>query len=422
MADLQCPNCKKNNPDFLDVCQFCQTPLKPEAMVHIGDKPTKKDTGELEPTIPEWLRDIRQQSKESTEEEAARTAFQPKVQKNEPPDLLAGLASQAGSSDDDEVPDWLASLSPAAKPSTPPSTEPETDFFAQFNKSKSEPASAPVEESPPINAPSQPSAEKDELSDWFSQASAEPTAPITFERDNSQIEMGWMDNFDSPSSLSQEPVERPKEEEDLSWLRELEAASKRTGELSSPKQEPPAASQEDLSWLNNLGGISPPAQSTPSAPKEDLSWLDNLGGTSEPSSPASTQPTQPKEDLSWLKDLSGTTQPASPATTPSAASQEDLSWLNNLGGTSEPAPSTPKEDLSWLNNLGGTQEPSPSTSKEDLNWLNNLGGTEPAPPVQSFDAAQDKPSASQEDLNWLKNLGETPEPASSGPVPSFDFA
>jgi len=74
MADILCPNCKQNNPDFLDVCQFCQTPLKPESMVHIGEKPTKKGTGELENALPEWLRDMRQQSRESADEDAAQTA------------------------------------------------------------------------------------------------------------------------------------------------------------------------------------------------------------------------------------------------------------------------------------------------------------------------------------------------------------
>jgi hypothetical protein len=396
MADIQCPNCKKNNPDFLDVCQFCQTPLKPEAMVHIGDKPIKKDTGELEPILPEWLRDIRQQSKEATEEDAAKTAFQPKVQKNEPPDLLAGLASQAGRPDDDEVPDWLASLNPASKPkpSTVPSPEPETDFFAQFNKSAVEPVTPPVEKPSEINVPSQPSTEKDELSEWFSQASEQPAVPMAVEPDAPQIEMGWMDSFDAPVSPAQEPAERPKEEEDLGWLRDLEASSKQTGDLTSPKQGPPAASQEDLSWLNNLGGISEPAQSTSSAPKEDLSWLDNLGGAPEPLPPTPVQP---------------------------SASKEDLSWLNNLGGASEPAqstPSAPKEDLSWLDNLAGTQEPSApaqaSSAQEDSGWLNNLGETAehaPSAPVQ--------PSSSEEDLSWLNNLGgaSEPSPTFSEPAP-----
>ena len=454
MADILCPNCKKNNPDFLDVCQFCQTPLKPEAMVHTGEKPTKKNTGELEPILPEWLRDIRQQSKDSAQEESAHAAFQPKVKKNEPPDLLAGLASQAGRSDDDEVPDWLASLSPAAKPkppAPPSSPEPETDFFAQFNKSKSEPAPAPVEKPAETNAPSQPSAEKDELSEWFSQASTQPAETIPVEPDAPQIEMGWMNNFDTPASPAQEPA--PKEEEDLSWLRDLEASAKQTGDLTSPRQDIPAASQEDLSWLNNLGGISNPAQ--PSTPKEDLSWLNDLGGTSEPFPPPPIQPPAPKEDLSWLNNLGGTSEPLPPIQP--SASKEDLSWLNDLGGTPEPLPpasfpsfdraqdkpsapkedlswldnfggtpepvspapapsSAPQEDLSWLNNLGGTSESSqPSSAKEEegLGWLNNLGGTsEPLPPapVQS--------SAPQEDLNWLNNLGGTPESASSVPAQS----
>ena len=429
MADIQCPNCKKNNPDFLDVCQFCQTPLKPEAMVHIGDKPIKKDTGELEPILPEWLRDIRQQSKEATEEDAAKTAFQPKVQKNEPPDLLAGLASQAGRPDDDEVPDWLASLNPASKPnpSTAPSPEPETDFFAQFNKSAAEPVTPPIDKSAEINVPSQPSTEKDELSEWFSQASEQPAEPMTVEPDAPQIEMGWMDSFDAPIGPVQEPVERPKEEEDLSWLRDLEASSKQTGDLASPKQGPPAASQEDLSWLDNLGGASeplPPTPVHPSAPKEDLSWLNNLGGASEA---AKSTTSTPKEDLNWLDKLGGTQEASSPA--PASSAQEDLGWLNNLGETPEPAPSAPiqpsssQEDLSWLNNLGGASEPSTSptisepapASQDQPDWLKRMAAqSEDIPAPGDLDALSPRhtaPLSGEAEAtipDWLKSAAEEP--------------
>jgi len=79
MADIRCSHCGRNNPDFLDVCQFCQSPLKSESMLHIGDKPTKKTTGELEPILPEWLRDVRQQGRDSAEEDAAQADAQPKV-------------------------------------------------------------------------------------------------------------------------------------------------------------------------------------------------------------------------------------------------------------------------------------------------------------------------------------------------------
>jgi len=171
MADIRCPNCGNNNPDFLDVCQFCQTPLKPESMVHIGEKPTKKNTGELEPILPQWLKDVRQQSRDSAEEEAAQAATQPKILKNEAPDLLAGLASQVGS-DEEEVPDWLASINPPTKPKAPAKSPPEsgTDFFAQFNKSESMPAAQP--DSEPAD---------EEIPSWMAGAAAQ--SPTGTEKD-----------------------------------------------------------------------------------------------------------------------------------------------------------------------------------------------------------------------------------------------
>ena len=404
MADILCPNCNKNNPDFLDVCQFCQTPLKPEAMVHTGESPTKKHTGELEPILPDWLRDIRQQSKVSTDEDNAKAAaFPSKVQKNEPPDLLAGLASQSGSADEDEVPDWLANLNPVIKPTPsaqPSAPEPETDFFAQFNKSKPQAQAADsLEETSKANKAAGTSAEKDELSEWFSQTSQQPAETVPVESDDSRIEMGWMDNFESPASSAQEA---PKEAEDLSWLRDLEASAKGTGELSTSKPNIPEAPQEDLSWLNELGGGSIPAQ--PAAPKEDLSWLDNLGGTSQPSTPPPAS-----EDLSWLRDSGKTAEPSQPT---ASAPKEDLDWLNNLGGPSEPQsttlpePTSPQEDLSWLNNLGGTPLPSqPAEPRDDLSWLNDLGESGSSTPAQA--------SAPQEDLSWLKDLGGTSEELTS---------
>ena len=157
MAEIRCPNCGRNNPDLLDVCQFCQTPLKPESVLRIGQKPTKKNTGELESVLPDWLKDVRQQAKEAADEQdAAQAAAGSQSQSSEPPDLLAGLASQAGSGDEEDVPDWLASINAAAKPksSAPPASAPESgsDFFAQFNQQ--EPKPEPVSEPPAQEASS----------------------------------------------------------------------------------------------------------------------------------------------------------------------------------------------------------------------------------------------------------------------------
>ena len=119
MTEIRCPNCGRNNPDLLDVCQFCQTRLRPESVLHSGEKPTKKNTGELQSILPDWLKDIQQQSKDAAQEDAAQAAGRTVSEKDEPPDLLAGLASQAGSADDEDVPDWLASLNPEAKAKPP---------------------------------------------------------------------------------------------------------------------------------------------------------------------------------------------------------------------------------------------------------------------------------------------------------------
>jgi hypothetical protein len=114
MAELRCPNCGKKNSDLLDVCQFCQAPLKPDSVLRICQTPTKKDTGELESVLPNWLKDVRQQARDSAEEDASETLAHPKAEKDEPPDLLAGLVSQSSEAGDEAIPDWLASISPAA--------------------------------------------------------------------------------------------------------------------------------------------------------------------------------------------------------------------------------------------------------------------------------------------------------------------
>ena len=439
MADIRCPNCGKDNPDFLDLCQFCQSPLKPESMLHIGEKPTKKNTGELESILPEWLRDVRQQAKESAEENAAHEAAQPKVQKNEAPDLLAGLASQAHG-DDDEIPDWLAGINPTttAKPSETPSREQKTDPLAQFNKPAPEDSSSWMGET---KGQSESQEEKDELSEWFSRTSAQPSEPFAVEPGESQDDPDWMSNLDASAASLQQPVP-PKEEEDLSWLRNLEASAKQSTESSEPREDlgrtPGAASslpssqEEDLSWLNNLGGIAEPSQPfdqtqgkpapAQPAPQEDMSWLDKLGGTIEPSQP--TQSSAAQEDLSWLNDLGKTSEisqqePAKPSP------QEDLSWLNDLGETAKPSPSefaqppAAQEDLDWLNNLGRTSEPSGQestqpSSQEGLSWLNDREGmsdvTDPFAPI--FSPRRTAPLSGEpqnESIpDWLKSATEEP--------------
>lgn len=431
MADIRCSHCGKDNPDFLDVCQFCQSPLKSESMLHIGEKPTKKHTGELEEVLPEWLKNARQQGRESAEEDAANAAAQPKPKKEEPVDLLAGLF-QSDSSEEEDVPDWLSSINQdiKAKPAAPAKPEPEPDFFAQFNKpdtgetARETFSTAQSEPAPP----SQKSGERDELSQWFSQASGQPSEPFAGGQDTPQSNSDWDVAGQSPLHAGEPPTADAPE--DLSWLHNLENIAKQTDELKTPKpatdwegefSAPSQSSdQQDLSWLNNLGAPSgaqqtpvPPAQ--PSQPQDDLSWLDQLGGT--PFEQAPEQPTQPKEDLSWLDAFKQSQSPSQPATEfPPSSKKEDLGWLNDRGAVpEEPSAaesSSPQEDLSWLNAFGadaGTQPSAATSSSGDLDWLNNLGATptqDPASPESSM----------QSDLGWLNNLqGSEPETSSAAP-------
>jgi hypothetical protein len=410
-------------------------------MLHIGDEPTKKDTGELEEILPSWLKDARQQGREDSGGDATlKSETKPRVQKSEAPDLLAGLMSQADS-DDDEVPDWLASINPVAEKTPPKPTSAKDDFFAQFEQSEAQPPKPPVSE--PAQQPA--AKPKNELSDWFSQqASSEPEPAFNISSEPVADDNSWMNNLGSFDDVKQEePAE--KEPEDLSWLHNLESSSKQADDFSAPQKDAgfdfaPSSSGDDLSWLNSLGGTSAPsfeqpASSQPASSNDDLSWLNNLGGTPAPEfeQPAPSQPASSNDDLSWLNNLGETPVPSfeQPAPSQPASSQDDLSWLNNLGATSAPsfeesAPSQPassQDDLSWLNNLGATSAPSfeesapsqPASSQDDLSWLNNLGATS----ASSFEeSAPSQPASSQDDTNWLNALGGTPAPAFEEPVSS----
>ena len=432
MAEILCPNCGKSNPDIWDICQFCKAPLRPDSVLRIGQNPTKKNTGELEPILPDWLRDVRQQAKDAAEEEAAQAAAHPKPQKSEPPDFLAGLASQGGSAEEEDVPDWLTSLNLPAQPKPSAPSVPETP-------------SEPVSETPPqrdipseawgTRDQSSSPMERDELSDWFAQASQQSDEVVESEGEGN--ERGWGSSLESPSSSA--PKAAPEEEEDLSWLRNLEAAAKQTGELQTSKPEmdwkaepempsnPPSTAPDDLSWLDRLGGIEEPSPSAPqqqdsshAASQEDLSWLSKFGAPQEPpvdaapNQPLPPQPSVANEDLDWLNKLGNPSEPVAPAPTSAGTqeSSEDLSWLNNLGKAPQASEPFPPQDLSWLNELSGS---APST----------------APPFAPADPGQEKESPRQTaplspeaqkdtEPDWLKSATEAPSMPAPGDL-SMDW-
>ncbi len=276
--------------------------------MHTGEIPVKKNTGELEPILPQWLKDVRQQGRESAAKDAEEEAAKPKVQKSEPPDLLAGLASQARS-DEEEVPDWLASINPISEPSpaTASTSEPESDFFAQFRESEtsseSPPANEPAHEDMPAwmseptgSQPVQPAEERDELTEWFAKASAEPSTPIEMEADQPE----WTSPTGVPSYAFKEPPPQPQAAEDLSWLHTLEDSSK--AEATPPTKPDASESQSDLGWLNDLADATSDVPPGRPATDEPPSWVRAMGGVeasaplppAQESGPADEKPTASK--------------------------------------------------------------------------------------------------------------------------------
>ncbi len=124
MPQILCKHCGTPNAPERMVCIFCHQPLhvvddEEGESIRPGDVPTKKSTGELEPILPEWLRDARENARraenEKTAEEAASMGMEPPKGEGLP-DLLAGLESVSRDDQDYDVPDWLNKASSAPKP------------------------------------------------------------------------------------------------------------------------------------------------------------------------------------------------------------------------------------------------------------------------------------------------------------------
>lgn len=271
---VTCPVCGEPNSAENEFCRNCQSrlipltgPLKNEnSPIQPGDKPTTKKTGDLEPALPRWLRDARDQAlrsgpgfPEGVEEEPKPSAAPP------PPDLLAGLESQRRAADDD-TPEWVARI--AGAPST--SERPERQGAKYVELPVEEETTAPEGEGEVGSRPEEPAkpGERDELGDWFRQAAS-----------NTKPRPATAADLPQPA---EPPAFRVGSEEVPSWLKGLEAQA--------------AAEQASQGGQSNLplpSNEPPQVTSTPELP----TWLKNLGAE-----PASTEPPSFEEQVpGWLK-------------------------------------------------------------------------------------------------------------------------
>lgn len=472
MADMvKCPLCETLNPPANKICQKCQTPLSGQAF-QPGQSPVRKDTGELEPILPEWLRDARESAKQSSLEQPPAPTPAP-TQPASRVDFLAGLQSQSEAEAEEEVPDWLASIT--GKQSPQPKAEATDEEFggARWVETGRKNDFEPSDETPDwlagLQAPAPGAGEKDELTDWFRES-----------------EGGKSMFTQEPAPSSVAPMPPPTPEETPDWLKQMatDAGEKTDAPASESSdwfnQTQPEASAGDSSdtpdWLKQMAAdagenaVGPAFESSdrfhqtqPEANAGDSGdtpdWLKHMAADADIPAQSSVESASiPSDAPDWLKDLGTATggaeaapfaDPAPDKSEPFAFDAGTPSWLSAT--ESEKSDSTPdwlkeqggEETPAWLSPEGEAQVPASSDVFNALpDWLKSAAPetsifdepaaasepppatlSSPAPAVSTFESApaflaDDLPEAGADSLftempDWLSNAVE---PSSAPPV------
>lgn len=375
MAVMRCPNCGKPNPDFLEVCQYCDARLHPEAPGAPGAPSSAEDTLIRPPAPPasepepdaardaeplDWMSRLRRmQSGEAPP--AART------QADEPDWMWTGAPSEdpktksatptppAAQDSSVELPDWLRDLDKPIDlaPDKPLTTE----------KPQAPAASAPASLAAPTSPATPPAAPSAPITNYHLPITApQPAKPRTPPAPPTP-----------PAPVEPSPFEPAASDETI----------------------PPRSRRKMTDWLNRLQELPPP--SGPTEPEQAIAantdidlpdWLKAVAadaaspGGSEPAIEAATQ--------------SQTPPPAAP--TP----EEDLpDWLRALRSKSEPPTPVP--------GTGALQSRPPAGASSQAAQRNqalpeNVRPPAPIDTVVSRPAARPLESASDDMPDWLKDI------------------
>jgi hypothetical protein len=433
MAEIKCPMCGKPNPAELDVCQFCEARLKPvtdelsrsQPPIHPGEEPRDVDTGQLESTLPRWLREIRQNARESDTNEAGQPPAQNEADKEEESDLLARLGSQSKA--DEEIPDWLAGLRNQAGQAGMEETSKEEDDLSALRSMLG--GDTPVTQE----------SESSDLPSWLSDREAEQTQSVAeAPQAEPEADFRWEADFGTEPSLKAEFPEsdQPFDTELPAWLQDTD------------KSEPVESSSGLPAWLDSrepdLGESKPSAEESElpawlqdkeeaSGDEADVglpSWLGSLGEeeAAETGMPQSSE-SAIKSTTDWLASLDKETaeEESKLEAAPPAAESALPDWLSSLG-QERPAESVPQErdesaagsDLpAWLAALGdegeapSREEALPFEESKKTGWLASLGEESAAEegvsiPGAEAEAVEPAQAAVEGEIpDWLMSMGET---------------
>ncbi|MBN1449483.1 MAG: hypothetical protein JW963_00560 [Anaerolineales bacterium] len=388
MAEIKCPMCSKPNPAELDVCQFCEARLKPltdelsrsQPPIRPGEEPTDKDTSELEPVLPQWLREVRQQARDSVEDEPEQAPTEEEASPEESADLLAGLQSQA--KDDEEIPDWLADLRGKGAQTIPEESSLEEDDLASLRNMLGE-ETPDVEESEASTLPGWISdlgagetAESGEgqLSAFLADRTTEEPASAEGQPAASNMDFEWDADFESDSNFQVDSTEdespidtglpawlqgadeesKGASESDLpDWMRADEPAQAASRLESEERLQPFLPESDTPDWSASPGeeiAESTPQGTTQPAVEGDMpDWLASLGEESIEAAPQQedVQPAVESGLPDWLASLDekGAETPPQQEVAQPAVEGESPDWLTSLGEETYQAPSQEEAQL-----------------------------------------------------------------------------
>jgi hypothetical protein len=432
MAVIRCQSCGKPNPDFLEVCQYCDARLKPleasaapEAAAPAAEKPGIMRCPACGKPNPIFLENCQfcDARLKPLEASAAPEAAAPAAEK---PGIMrcpaCGKPNPIFLENCQFCDARLKPLGPGEP--APPAAEP-LDTLDRLR------AIVPPEPESETFRPTPKQAEPDWL--WTGAPAEEEAQPAAED---------WM------SSLRGAAAQPAPAEEAPDWLKPALS----TAEGPAPGEAPPAAPAEEIpDWLK-------PAPSTAEGamPAEEVpDWLKPTPSTAEGAMPAEEVP-------DWLKPALSTAEGPAPGEAPPAAPAEEIpDWLKPAPSTAEGAmpgaeaippvppvsafaaePASPAEEVpDWLKPalpLGGasrstaegpTRGEEAAPAEEVPDWLRTASSTaeggapgpEAAPPAPSPFAAEAETPA-EEVPDWLKSMQapsaeELAQPAAPAPSP-----
>ena len=411
MSDvIKCPVCGESNLSDQEFCQYCQSRLQPltgslkgaDAPIKPGQVPTKKNTAELEPILPQWLRDARDSARKSAEDSSSQSGKSPQesFSASSTPDLLAGLQSHAGS-DEEETPDWLANITGAEpKPKKPQADSPEVRWVElggakDFAQEESEPFTPSWLEGLTPTEPQRD--EKDELTDWFRQTDDSQKSPET------GPQAPPFDTSFSPQAESAQQAEPLDSGGTPDWLKKMAAESAQSNDAlfddSSKTSNPPSSDTPD--WLRQMAAdAGEQTNDLNTTPSDATDWLHQMvadDGTQNDNVPT----------------LSAGTFDA-----PAPKTNDAPDWLHAMGNSQDQTPSADSAGFSEAGSgesaTGLPSEAAKSSSTENIpDWMKDFPSSENEQPAQGakpswLQEEKPSPSAGTEVPSWLAGTPPTP--------------